>query len=31
MPNDIPEYLKEIIELHKEGKIEYIGVSNLNL
>ena len=31
MPNDISEYLKEIIELHKEGKIEYIGVSNLNL
>ena len=31
MPNDITQYMDELIELYKEGKIENIGVSNFNL
>lgn len=31
MPNDIESYLKEMIELYREGKIQNIGVSNFNL
>lgn len=31
MPNDIPQYMKELAELYREGKIENIGVSNFNL
>ena len=31
MPNDIPQYMEELIELYREGKIENIGVSNFNL
>lgn len=31
MPNDIPQYMKELIELYREGKIKNIGVSNFNL
>ncbi len=31
MPNDIPQYMAELIELYQEGKIENIGVSNFNL
>ena len=31
LPTDIEEHLKEIIELYKEGKIRYIGVSNFTL
>ncbi len=31
MPNDIPQYMKELVELYREGKIENIGVSNFNL
>ena len=31
MPNDIPQYMEELIELYREGKIGNIGVSNFNL
>lgn len=31
LPTDIKEHLEEIIELYKEGKIRYIGVSNFTL
>ena len=31
LPTDIEEHLYEIIELYKEGKIRYIGVSNFTL
>lgn len=31
LPTDIEENLAEIIELYKEGKIHYVGVSNFNL
>lgn len=31
MPNDIPQYMEELIELCREGKIGHIGVSNFNL
>ncbi len=31
MPNDIAQYMEELIDLYKEGKIENIGVSNFNL
>ncbi len=31
MPNDIPQYMNELIELYREGKIGNIGVSNFNL
>ena len=31
LPTDIEEHLAEIIELYKEGKIHYVGVSNFNL
>lgn len=31
MPNDIPQYMKEMVALYREGKIENIGVSNFNL
>ena len=31
LPTDIEEHLKEIIELYREGKIKYIGVSNFTL
>ena len=31
MPNDIPQYMEELVELYREGKIENIGVSNFNL
>ena len=31
MPNDIPQYMEELIELYREGKIGHIGVSNFNL
>ena len=31
LPTDIEKHLLEIIELYKEKKIRYIGVSNFNL
>lgn len=31
MPNDIPQYMEELIALYREGKIGHIGVSNFNL
>ena len=31
LPTDIEDHLREIIELYKEGKIRYIGVSNFTL
>ena len=31
LPTDIEDHLREIIELSKEGKIRYIGVSNFTL
>ena len=31
MSNDIAQYMEELIDLYKEGKIENIGVSNFNL
>ena len=31
MPNDITQYMDELMELYKEGKNENIGASNFNL
>ena len=31
LPTDIEDHLREIIELYKEGKIRYIGLSNFTL
>ena len=31
MPNDIPQYMEELVELYREGKIQNIGVSSFNL
>ena len=31
MPNDIPQYMEELVALYREGTIKNIGVSNFNL